>query len=27
MAVLVCAPTTGLRTYEDALEVSAKRFG
>jgi crotonyl-CoA carboxylase/reductase len=27
MAVLVCAPTTGLRTYEDALEISAKRFG
>jgi crotonyl-CoA carboxylase/reductase len=27
MAVLVGAPTTGLRTFEDVLEASAKRFG
>ena len=27
MAVLVSAPTTGLRTYEDVLEASRKRFG
>ncbi len=27
MAVMVSAPTTGLRTYEDVLEASAKRFG
>jgi crotonyl-CoA carboxylase/reductase len=27
MAVLVSAQTTGLRTYEDVLEESAKRFG
>jgi crotonyl-CoA carboxylase/reductase len=27
MAVLVSAPTTGLRTYEDVLEVSKQRFG
>ncbi|MBS0244346.1 MAG: zinc-binding dehydrogenase, partial [Proteobacteria bacterium] len=27
MAVLVNAPTTGLRTYEDVLEVSKSRFG
>src|SRR5262249_34721694 len=27
MAVLVSAPTTGLRTFEDVLEASRKRFG
>jgi hypothetical protein len=27
MAVLVSAPTTGLRTVEDVLEESRKRFG
>jgi crotonyl-CoA carboxylase/reductase len=27
MAVLVSSPTTGLRTFEDVLEASAKRFG
>ena len=27
MAVLVSAPTTGLRTFEDAIEESRKRFG
>jgi len=27
MAVLVSAPTTGLRTYQDTLEVSRQRFG
>jgi crotonyl-CoA carboxylase/reductase len=27
MAVLVSAPTTGLRTYEDAIEESRRRFG
>jgi crotonyl-CoA carboxylase/reductase len=27
MSVLVNAPTTGLRTYEDVLEVSKARFG
>ncbi len=27
MAVLVSAPTTGLRTIEDAIEVSTQRFG
>ncbi len=27
MAVLVSAPTTGLRTYEDVLELSKARFG
>ena len=27
MAVLVSAPTTGLRTVEDAIEESRKRFG
>jgi crotonyl-CoA carboxylase/reductase len=27
MAVLVSAPTTGLRTYEDVLEASEQRFG
>jgi crotonyl-CoA carboxylase/reductase len=27
MAVLVNAPITGLRTYEDVLEESKKRFG
>jgi crotonyl-CoA carboxylase/reductase len=27
MAVLVSAPTTGLRTYEDVLEASQQRFG
>jgi crotonyl-CoA carboxylase/reductase len=24
MSVLVCAPTTGLRTYEDVLEASTR---
>jgi crotonyl-CoA carboxylase/reductase len=27
MAVLVNAPTTGLRTFEDAMEASKTRFG
>jgi hypothetical protein len=27
MAVLVSAPTTGLRTVEDVLEASQARFG
>ena len=27
MAVLVSSPTTGLRTFEDVLEASAKQFG
>jgi crotonyl-CoA carboxylase/reductase len=27
MAVLVSAPTTGLRTFEDAIEESRRRFG
>jgi crotonyl-CoA carboxylase/reductase len=27
MAVLVSSPTTGLRTIEDAIEVSKERFG
>jgi crotonyl-CoA carboxylase/reductase len=27
MAVLVSAPTTGLRTFEDVIEESRKRFG
>jgi crotonyl-CoA carboxylase/reductase len=27
MAVLVSAPTTGLRTFEDVIELSEKRFG
>jgi crotonyl-CoA carboxylase/reductase len=27
MAVLVSAPTTGLRTIEDAIDVSKTRFG
>jgi crotonyl-CoA carboxylase/reductase len=27
MAVLVSAPTTGLRTYGDAMEASKTRFG
>ena len=27
MAVLVNAPTTGLRTFEDVIEESRKRFG
>jgi crotonyl-CoA carboxylase/reductase len=27
MAVLVNAPTTGLRTFEDVQEESRKRFG
>ncbi|KAB2850975.1 MAG: crotonyl-CoA carboxylase/reductase, partial [Hyphomicrobiaceae bacterium] len=27
MAVLVSAPQTGMRTFEDAIEVSEQRFG
>jgi crotonyl-CoA carboxylase/reductase len=27
MAVMVSAPTTGLRTFEDVLEVSSRKFG
>jgi hypothetical protein len=27
MAVMVSAPRTGLRTFEDAIEESHKRFG
>jgi crotonyl-CoA carboxylase/reductase len=27
MAVLVSAPTTGLRTYDDVLEASKARYG
>jgi crotonyl-CoA carboxylase/reductase len=27
MAVMVSAPTTGLRTFEDVIEASKARFG